>query len=142
MSELYLYCRYESYFPYLTHTEYIKLGKDIYNRISEKYYSFTYIYSCSNNKRVTLYFTIQSTDELKYIHDLLGKTEKCNKNLYDIFKSYDFKIPRFIEMKKFCDNIINTNRVLDKKDIDCHNRYEFANDGKKSLIKLLNPNYK
>jgi len=146
MSDLYIYCEYASIstlaIPSYIYTEYFKLGKDIF---SENIISSTFIctHDMKDGKFGKLIFSIRNIDDIINYHGFTTISKIYNsdniKNLYDVFKLYCSKSTK---MKKFCDNIINTNRVLDKKDIDCTDRYEFANDGKKSLIKLLNPNYK
>jgi len=147
MSDIcYLYCEYICNYNngFSRYTEYFKLGKDNYHI----YKRFAYTYITMNYGYTSFTFQIQKYDDLQHNNrsDVIEiykiHFDKNHKNIYDTFQYHNNKTFKFIEMKKFCDNIINTNKVLDKPDIDCSDRYEFANDGKNLLIKLLNPNYK
>jgi len=148
MSELYLYCQVRIYKQrsIIWYTEYFKLGKNKYNIFMKlNYIMIYYNNNMDHNNCTKLTFRIRNVYDFAFLHEKTEVTEIINKKnkknykgLYDVFKSCNEKSIIYKEMIRVCDNIINTNRVLDKKDIDCHDRYEFANDGKKSLIKLLN----
>jgi len=144
MDNIYLYCSLDIFGNiYSNHDEYLKLSNNI-KFLKMKNFIYTQIIR-PDNLNARLKFWVVSEKQLNYIHNIKNvtkiinkKNEKQFKNIYDIFNFYGDikKSVNYKKMKKFCDAIINVNRIYYKPDIDEPDRAEYSNsyhEGNESL---------